>query len=88
MLPGEEFLRSSMMSTFCAHRRDADFCTTCWPTCCSEELASECTRGTRVWNQAGECPPNMQVLGPEVWSPEGVKILGTLLDMLTSFRLQ
>ena len=35
------------------------------------------TEKTRVWNQAGECPPDMQVLGPEVWSPEGVKILGT-----------
>ena len=25
----------------------------------------------------GECPPDMQELGPEVWSPQGVKILGT-----------
>ena len=32
---------------------------------------------TRVWNKAGECPEEIAELGPEVWSPEGVKILGT-----------
>ena len=37
------------------------------------------TGKTRVWNQAGECPPGMGDFPPEVWSPEGMKILGTLL---------
>ena len=32
---------------------------------------------TRVWNRAGVCPPNVADLGDEVWSPRGVKILGT-----------
>ena len=32
---------------------------------------------TRVWNQAGECPFGMAALGDDVWSPHGVKILGT-----------
>ena len=30
-----------------------------------------------MWNKAGECPEAIAELGPEVWSPEGVKILGT-----------
>ena len=32
---------------------------------------------THVWNQAGECPFGMAALGDGVWSPHGVKILGT-----------
>ena len=32
---------------------------------------------TQVWNQAAECPPEMGDFLPEVWSPEGMKILGT-----------
>ena len=32
---------------------------------------------TRTWNRGGLCPEEMQELGPEVWSPCGVKILGT-----------
>ena len=32
---------------------------------------------TRTWNAAGECLPRMALLGPDVWSPRGVKILGT-----------
>ena len=32
---------------------------------------------TRVWNKAGVCPPEEAELGDEVWSPRGVKILGT-----------
>ena len=32
---------------------------------------------TRVWNKAGECPERVAELGPDVWSPQGVKILGT-----------
>ena len=35
------------------------------------------TGKTRCWNQNGRCPPNMVDLGPEVWSPQGVKVLGT-----------
>ena len=35
------------------------------------------TGKTRVWNQAGECSPGMGDFPPEVWSPEGMKILGT-----------
>ena len=34
---------------------------------------------TRVWNREGVCPPGVEELGPEVWSPRGVKILGTPL---------
>ena len=32
---------------------------------------------TQVWNRAGVCPEGMAELGPEVWNPEGVKVLGT-----------
>ena len=32
---------------------------------------------TRTWNQAGVIPPNMQDVGEDVWSPNGVKVLGT-----------
>ena len=31
----------------------------------------------RCWNRSGVPPPNMADLGPDVWSPQGVKILGT-----------
>ena len=37
------------------------------------------TGKTRTWNRAGQRPPDMEDLGPEVWSQEGVKILGTPL---------
>ena len=32
---------------------------------------------TRVWNRAGECPPNMSDLGDECWNSDGIKVLGT-----------
>ena len=32
---------------------------------------------TRVWNRASVCPEGMAELGPEVWNPESVKVLGT-----------
>ena len=32
---------------------------------------------TRTWNRGGVCPPDMAVLGADVWSPAGVKVLGT-----------
>ena len=32
---------------------------------------------TRVWNRAGIQPPNMDDLGEDVWSPEGIKVLGS-----------
>ena len=32
---------------------------------------------TRTWNRAGTPPPNMDDLGPDVWNPDGIKILGT-----------
>ena len=32
---------------------------------------------TRVWNREGTCPAELEDLGEEVWSPRGVKILGT-----------
>ena len=35
------------------------------------------TGKTRVWNRKGECPPGIEQLGPEVWSPQGLKVLGT-----------
>ena len=31
----------------------------------------------RVWNAAGMIPDGIQDLGPEVWSPEGLMVLGT-----------
>ena len=34
---------------------------------------------TWVWNQESVCPPGVEELGPEVWSPREVKILGTPL---------
>ena len=37
------------------------------------------TGKTRVWNRASVCPEGMVELGPEVWNPEGVKVLGTLV---------
>ena len=37
------------------------------------------TGKTRTWNRAGQRPPDMEDLGPDVWSQEGVKILGTPL---------
>ena len=37
------------------------------------------TGKTRVWNRASLCPAGVVELGPEVWNPEGVKILGTPL---------
>ena len=35
------------------------------------------TGKTRTWNFAGECPVDMEELGPDVWNPIGTKILGT-----------
>ena len=44
----------------------------------SEHAGIQLNEGkTRVWNRAGVRPPHMEVLGPEVWNEEGVKILGT-----------
>ena len=47
----------------------------------AEKLATKAgihlhTGKTRVWNQEGVCPPNLEDLGPDVWSSRGVKILG------------
>ena len=33
---------------------------------------------TRTWNSAGTRPTALEDLGPDVWNPEGVKILGTV----------
>ena len=35
------------------------------------------TGKTRTWNFAGECQVDMAELGPDVWNPAGVRILGT-----------
>ena len=35
------------------------------------------TGKTRMWNFAGERPVDIEDLGPDVWNPEGIKILGT-----------
>ena len=32
---------------------------------------------TRTWNRAGTRPTDLEDLGPDVWNPEGIKILGT-----------
>ena len=37
------------------------------------------TGKTRVWNREGTCPPGIEELGDEVWSPSSIKILGTLI---------
>ena len=34
---------------------------------------------TRVWNAIGQCPEDIADLGPEVWSMDGIKVLGTPL---------
>ena len=31
----------------------------------------------RTWNRAGARPPNMDDVGPDLWNPDGIKILGT-----------
>ena len=36
----------------------------------------------RVWNRASVCPEEMAELGPEVWNPEGMKVLGTLVGSM------
>ena len=41
---------------------------------CLAEHNSLCAR---TWNRAGECPPNVEELGPDVWSPDDIKVLGT-----------
>ena len=35
------------------------------------------TGKTRTWNVAGKRPEDMEDLGPDVWNPQGVKILGS-----------
>ena len=35
------------------------------------------TGKTRVWNRAGTCSPGVEDLGQDVWSPDGIKFLGT-----------
>ena len=30
-----------------------------------------------MWNAAGVRPVNLEDLGPDVWNPRGIKILGT-----------
>ena len=37
------------------------------------------TGKTRVWNRGGTQPADLEELGEEVWSPSGIKILGTPL---------
>ena len=40
---------------------------------------------TRTWNRGGLCPDGMQQLGPDVWCPCGIKILGTLVGSPEEF---
>ena len=35
------------------------------------------TGNTRCWDRMGQPPPDMEALGPGVWSPGGIKVLGT-----------
>ena len=35
----------------------------------------------RAWNCVGICPPRLDDLGPHVWSPSGVKVSGTPVDV-------
>ena len=35
------------------------------------------TGKTRSWNKSGISPPNVEDLGEQVWSREGIKVLGT-----------
>ena len=39
-----------------------------------------------MWNKAGECPERVEELGPVVWNPQGVKILGTHTSGFRRFR--
>ena len=40
------------------------------------------TGKTRVWNRAGTCLPGVEDLGEDVWSPDGIKFLGTPIGSL------
>ena len=81
-------LCSLTMCTFCVLQKDADFCATCWPTGCSEELASECTRRRRVCGTKLEgAHQTCRCSGWRSGVLRGVKILGTLVGH-ADFRLQ
>ena len=48
----------------------------------AEELERACNiklheGKTRMWNTAGVKPEDIDPLGPDVWSPGGIKVLGT-----------
>ena len=43
---------------------------------------------TRVWNKAGEAPQGMDDLGPGVWSPDGVKVLGVSIGSASFVKSQ
>ena len=54
----------------------------CCTICSSQPLRERArirlhTGKTRMWNFGGERPVDMEDLGPDVWNPEGIKMLGT-----------
>ena len=57
------------MSTFSVLQNAWFLCTSCSARCLAHQGK------TKVWNQAGRAPEDE--LGPEVWRPQGLKILGT-----------
>ena len=67
--------RSWTTCTFCLHPNGLVCCTIC--STLQERAASSCTGKTRTWNCARDRPVDMEDLGPDVWNPEGIKILGT-----------
>ena len=64
------------------------------PCCCSQEnncapvgrrkVANHCTRG-KQWNKSQLQPTNVDNLGPDVWQPQRIIVLGTPSGQRTTF---
>ena len=54
-----------------------DDVSSCWRALRAQAGIQLHTGKTRTWNVAGERPEDMEDLGPDVWNPQGVKILGS-----------
>ena len=71
-------LHSLTTSTSCLYRNALEKSTICWLRNCIPELEIRLHTGkTRTWNRAAEIPEGLAELGPEVWSSEGLKVLGS-----------
>ena len=78
LLPMSSCSRSWMMCALCHVQGALEKCTTCLVLHFKNRPASGCTVGKpECGTKAGVQPPDLEELGPEVWSKEGVMILGT-----------